>query len=47
MRAPVVYGSPLEILRSLGWLLLILAIFTAAWWPIIRAGVWLFRRLHH
>lgn len=47
MRAPIVYGSPLEILTTLGWALLAMLIVAIVWSPIILAAVWLFRRLHH
>lgn len=46
LRAPIVYGSPLEILATLGWSLLGLAIVAAFWMPTILAGVWVYRRLH-
>jgi hypothetical protein len=47
MRAPIVYGSPHEILATLGWLLLGLIVAALCWAPIILAGVWLYRRFHH
>jgi hypothetical protein len=44
--APIVYGSPREILAAIGWTLLALAVVAACWMPIILAAIWLFRRLH-
>lgn len=45
-RAPIVYGSPREILAAVGWTLLALIVVAAFWAPIILAAIWLFRRLH-
>lgn len=47
MRAPIVYGSPLEVLVTLGWALLALAVIVLVWTPIILAAAWVYRRLHH
>lgn len=46
-RAPIVYGSPLEILATLGWALVGLVVVALVWTPIILAAAWAYRRLHH
>lgn len=47
LRAPIVYGSPREVLATLGWALLALAVVVLVWSLILFPLVWLFGRLHH
>lgn len=46
-RAPLVWGSAADVLAALGATLIGLIVVVLVWAPIIYAGVWLCRRLHH
>lgn len=45
--APIVWGSAADVLGALLATLVGVLVVAALWAPIILAGVWLFRRLHH
>lgn len=46
-RAPREWGGAADVLGALGATLIGLIVVALVWAPIIYAGVWLCRRLHH